>query len=70
MQGSILGVMEHNAVLESIDDEYDQRTEKYVDDLTIYEPIPMSRPSLIMEDGTGKTQAIRSQRSLRKRRNM
>lgn len=35
VQGSVLGVMDHNAVLEGINDNIDQDMFKYVDDLTM-----------------------------------
>ena len=36
VQGSIMGVMDHNAVLEDIDDDFQiDATEKYVDDLSL-----------------------------------
>ena len=61
VQGSILGVMDHNAVLEGIDDDYDQQTEKYVDDLTLYEPICGETPGLDMGDGTEMIRAVQTQ---------
>ena len=50
VQGSIMGVLDHNAVLETVEDGIDLQTEKYVDDLTLVEPIPQSRPSYVDED--------------------
>ena len=37
VQGSILGVLDHNAVLENIDSTFSQPATKYVDDLTLEE---------------------------------
>ena len=40
VQGSVMGVMDHNAVMEFLDDEIDyQDIYKYVDDLTMEEEI-------------------------------
>ena len=40
IQGSVLGVMDHNSVLEFLDeDATDQDVYKYVDDLTLYEVV-------------------------------
>ena len=40
VQGSVLGVMDHNAVMEAVDDELMTEAHKYVDDLTTTETIP------------------------------
>ena len=40
VQGSILGVLDHNAVIEFVDEDFTIRTEKYVDDMTTVESIP------------------------------
>ena len=37
VQGSILGVLNHNAVLETIDDTFNQPANIYVDDMTLEE---------------------------------
>ena len=39
VQGSVLGVMDHNAVLEFINDDIEQNMYKYIDDLTLEEII-------------------------------
>ena len=54
VQGSVLGVLDHNAVLEFIDEEIDQNIYKYIDDLTLSEEIPQSTDSII--DNTGGIQ--------------
>ena len=46
VQGSILGVMDHNAVLEDVDEDFGIQAEKYVDDLTVLENIPKDAPHL------------------------
>ena len=43
VQGSVLGVMDHNAVTETIDDSIPLCTEKYVDDMTMVENLPKAR---------------------------
>ena len=42
VQGSILGVLDHNAVIEHVDEDFPEEveTQKYVDDMTIIESIP------------------------------
>ena len=40
VQGSILGVLDHNAVIEFVDQGFTVNTEKYVDDMTLIESIP------------------------------
>ena len=39
VQSSVLGVMDHNAVMETVDEEIDLPTEKYVDDMTMIESL-------------------------------
>ena len=53
VQGSILGVMDHNAVLESIEEHcaFNLTAEKYVDDLTVVEEIPKETPCMTESDG-------------------
>ena len=51
VQGSVLGVLDHNAVLEDLDDEMlDIYTAKYIDDLTMVETIEKSIPYLLATD--------------------
>ena len=40
VQGSILGVLDHNAVIEFVDEGFSVHSEKYVDDMTTLEMIP------------------------------
>ena len=40
MQGSILGVLDHNAVLEFVDEGFTVEAQKYVDDMTTIESMP------------------------------
>ena len=40
MQGSVLGVLDHNEVLETVDDGFLVKAHKYVDDMTTVEAIP------------------------------
>ena len=54
VQGSVLGVLDHNTVLEYIDEEIDQEVYKYIDDLTLAEAIPQGVESII--DNTGGIQ--------------
>ena len=65
VQGSILGVLDHNAVLEDIVEDLAQQTEKYVDDMTLFEAIPLTRPGVV-GDGIVSTCAKKSQKSLEK----
>ena len=54
VQGSVLGVLDHNAVLESLDDNIsNQDIYKYVDDLTLDEAIEKTVPCLIEKDSNG-----------------
>ena len=53
VQGSVLGVMDHNAVLEGINDNIDQDMFKYVDDLTMEETVSGSIPCLIDRNDNG-----------------
>ena len=39
VQGSVLGVMDHNAVMEIVDEDFFTESHKYVDDLTATEEI-------------------------------
>ena len=44
VQGSILGIMDHNAVLENLDDSLDEIYKaKYVDDITLIETVKENR---------------------------
>ena len=54
VQGSVLGVLDHNAVVEYINDEIDQDVYKYIDNLTLAEAIPQNIDSII--DNTGGIQ--------------
>ena len=54
VQGSVLGVLDHNAVVEFVDEDVDQDIFKYIDDLTLAEQIPKDTDSLI--DNTGGVQ--------------
>ena len=49
VQGSVLGVLDHNAVMEFVDKDLNEETEvyKYVDDLTLEETIDKEIPSLV-----------------------
>ena len=58
VQGSVLGVMDHNAVLEGLNDNIEQAMFKYVDDLTMIEPIDPSVPCLIETEQNGQTTHI------------
>ena len=45
VQGSVLGVLDHNAVLESLDDEVlNIYIAKYIDDITLVESVPKAIP--------------------------
>ena len=59
-----MGVMDHNAVLESIEEGCNTRAEKYVDDLTVFEAIPTSRPYYRDDEDRLIYQAPESQRSM------
>ena len=52
VQGSILGVMDHNAVLEDIDSKIrgSASIQKYVDDATLLEGIAKHQPRVINHD--------------------
>ena len=39
VQGSILGVMDHNTTLEEVDEEVNIKAEKYVDDMMLFHSI-------------------------------
>ena len=66
VQGSILGIMEHNATLEEIDEEITIKSEKYVEAMTLYHPIKCKAPAMIEEDGTYLYRATASKRDLRR----
>lgn len=75
VQGSILGVLDHNAVLENIDSDFTQPTSKYVDDMTLVENTMRYAPSIVdFDDGLGKErhtfQAKLTQRTLGKLEDM
>ena len=53
VQGSVLGVMDHNAVLEGINDNMDQNMFKYIDDLTMEETVDSAVPCLIEKNADG-----------------
>ena len=63
IQGSVLGVMNHNAVLEFINDDVDQEMYKYIDDLTLEEVISRDVPYLI--DSSGEIATLLEQKTLR-----
>ena len=46
VQGSVLGIMDHNAVLEFINDDIEQDMYKYIDDLTLEDLITKDVPYL------------------------
>ena len=51
VQGSILGVMDYNAVLEDLDCEIDgANVQKYVDDATVLEDVLKTPPRVIKND--------------------
>ena len=55
VQGSVLGVMDHNAVLEFLDENItDQEIYKYVDDLTMDEAVQKDIDCLVEELSNGK----------------
>ena len=71
VQGSLLGVLDHNAVLESMDDDFFQQANKYVDDMTLDERTDKSAPAVVdFDDTQGKERytfrAIKTQRTLQK----
>ena len=48
VQGSVLGVLDHNVVLNNLDDNLlDVYVAKYVDDMTIIETVPNSVPTAL-----------------------
>ena len=59
VQGSVLGVLDHNAVIEFIDDNVEQGIYKYIDDLTLSEEIPQSIDSIIDNTGGEQTHYFR-----------
>ena len=64
VQGSILGVLDHNAVLETIRGTNETQAEKYVDDLTLFESIPPARPGYIDDNNKVSYQARGCEQSL------
>ena len=64
VQGSILGVLDHNAVLEDVEENLSAQAEKYFDDLTLFEPILVGRPGLVEDNGVASYQARSCQRGL------
>ena len=69
VQGSILGLLDHNAVLENIDSNFSQASNKYVDDMTLEEHTSKSSPSVVdFDDDAGRERhtfhAISTQRTL------
>ena len=54
-QGSILGVLDHNAVLEDIDSDFSEPAKKYVDDMTLGETSKKTSATVVdFNDETGK----------------
>ena len=53
VQGSVLGVLDHNVVLNSLDDEVDPTTHvtKYVDDMTLIETVPADVETEVNAEG-------------------
>ena len=52
VQGSVLGILDHNAVLESLDDDiFNTYIAKYLDDMTLVESVPKDID--VEEDCTG-----------------
>ena len=71
VQGSILEVLDHNAVLESIDNNFTQPASKYVDDLIFEERTNKSTPKVVdLEESTVKERhtflAKRTQKTMEK----
>ena len=52
VQGSVLGVMDHNAVMEFVDEEVTDDVFKYVDDLTLQEAVERDAACLVDNSGT------------------
>ena len=64
VQGSVLGVMDHNAVLEYIDEEIeDQKFYKYIDDLTLEEKIEKDIRTLVDNDSEPPTHYFKPPRT-------
>ena len=63
VQGSVLGVLDHNAVLESIDEDINQDVYKYVDDLTLSEAVPQSVESIVDNEGPAQTHYFRPEKT-------
>lgn len=51
VQGSVLGVLDHNAVIEFVDDKVSQGVYKYIDDLSLTEERPQGIESLMDNSG-------------------
>ena len=49
VQGSVLGVLDHNAVMETVDNDFNEPGKKYVDDLTTLEKIPHGAAAIVSE---------------------
>ena len=59
VQGSVLGILDHNAVLESLDDNLlGIYVAKYVDDITMIETIPKDYPYQLTEEEAISKQVI------------
>ena len=63
VQGSVLGVLDHNAVLEFEDEVIEQDVYKYIDDLTLAEAIPQDTDSIIDSTGGIQTHYFRPQKT-------
>ena len=55
VQGSVLGVLDHNAVMEGVDDDFVSTSHKYVDDLTTTEKIGPGTLRRVDEEEDGTT---------------
>ena len=67
VQGSLLGVLDHNAVLESIDDIFRQPASKYMDDMTLGERTEKDEPSVVdFDDEKGRERLTFHQRQTQK----
>ena len=65
VQGSVLGVLDHNVVLNDFDDSIDDEIyiAKYIDDMTMIDPIPVSTPHTIDTSGNRNTHLLTPHRS-------
>ena len=64
VQGSVLGVLDHNVVLNDLDDELlDIYVAKYVDDMTIIETVTSNFPTTIDTSGSRPLHTIRPSKS-------